>query len=259
MGRHRSHIGATLTGRPWNVMVVGEDVELSRRLAKALAHSDFRFTFACSGDLTQLGGWRCGLVRCDLVLLQVGRERADGPALQNIVGANCRCIAILPNDADGAERARWLDRGADDCLSLPCDRDELSARLRASLRRRPGTARDRGTLEIGALVLSPQERRAELNGQPLALTTCQFSLLAALAERPGQVIGRERLMEIVRGSAETAFERSIDVQVSRLRAKLHDDSRRPQMLKTVRGQGYLLVASRCLFRNVSSPKVFPGK
>ncbi len=259
MGRHRSSIGATPAARSWNVMVVGEDVELSGRLARALAHPDFRFAVARSGDPSEPGGWRRGLFPCDIVLLQVSRERADGPALQKIVSANCRCIAVLPDGADGAERARWLDHGADDCLSLPCDREELLARLRASLRRRPSTASGPGSLVVGALVLSPQERRAELNGQPLALTTCQFSLLAALAERPGQVIGRERLMEIVRGSAETAFDRSIDVQVSRLRAKLHDDSRRPQMLKTVRGQGYLLVASTGLFPNVSRPKVSPSK
>jgi DNA-binding response OmpR family regulator len=248
-----------MNGSSWNVMVLGEDVDLARRLAQALAHSDFHFTVARLGNSAERSGEECRPLACDLVLLQVGQERADGSALRGLVRAGCRCIAVLPDATDGAERARWLNLGADDCVTLPCDRDELLARLRASLRRCRSDQVDSPTRKVGALVLSLQERKAELNGQALALTTCEFSLLAALAEMPGQVLGRERLMEIVRGSAEAAFERSVDVQVSRLRAKLHDDSRRPQILKTVRGAGYMLAASEGLFRNVSRPKVPPTK
>jgi DNA-binding response OmpR family regulator len=82
-----------------------------------------------------------------------------------------------------------------------------------------------------------------LDGRPLALTTCQFSLLATLTEHTGEVLGREKLLELAMGSAEHAFERAIDVQISRLRAKLRDDPRRPRLLKTVRGLGYVLVVA----------------
>jgi DNA-binding response OmpR family regulator len=89
-------------------------------------------------------------------------------------------------------------------------------------------------------VIEPATMSARLNDQPLALTTFEFALLRALAERPGRVLTREQLLELVHGSAEEAFDRSIDVHVSRLRHKLGDDPRNPRRLKTVRGVGYLL-------------------
>jgi DNA-binding response OmpR family regulator len=97
-------------------------------------------------------------------------------------------------------------------------------------------------LSIGPLTLWPREQAVTLEGQPLALTTSEFSLLVILAEHAGQVLGREALIELAKGSAEETFERAIDVQISRLRANLGDDPRRPRLLKTVRGLGYVLVA-----------------
>jgi DNA-binding response OmpR family regulator len=81
---------------------------------------------------------------------------------------------------------------------------------------------------------------ATLRGERLALTTYEFALLRVLAERAGRVLGREQLLELVHGSAEDAFDRSIDVHVSRLRHKLGDDPRTPRLLKTIRGVGYML-------------------
>jgi DNA-binding response OmpR family regulator len=92
----------------------------------------------------------------------------------------------------------------------------------------------------GELVFFPGGQRAERRGRPLLLTTFEYALLAALAEHAGRPLRREQLLEIAHGSAEVAFERAIDVQVSRLRAKLGDHSRHPQILKTVRGVGYML-------------------
>ena len=93
------------------------------------------------------------------------------------------------------------------------------------------------------MLISRGGQKAEIDGEPLTLTTCEFSLLAALADCAGQVLSRERLMEVVMGRADLAFERAIDVQVSRLRRKLRDSPRKPRILKTVRGVGYMLVAS----------------
>jgi DNA-binding response OmpR family regulator len=95
-------------------------------------------------------------------------------------------------------------------------------------------------LVLGGLVLDPGSFRATLGGRELPLTAYEFQLLFALAERAGQVLSRERLLERARGNAEEAFDRSIDVHISRLRAKLGDDPKRPQWLKTVRGAGYVL-------------------
>jgi DNA-binding response OmpR family regulator len=89
-------------------------------------------------------------------------------------------------------------------------------------------------------VFFPGEQRAERHGRPLALTTCEYALLEALAAHAGRPLRREQLLEIAHGSAEAAFERAVDVQVSRLRAKLGDNSRHPKILKTVRGVGYML-------------------
>jgi DNA-binding response OmpR family regulator len=97
---------------------------------------------------------------------------------------------------------------------------------------------------LGDLELDPGSLRATLAGRELSLTGYEFQLLRVLAERAGQVLSRERLLELVRGSAEESFDRSVDVHVSRLRAKLGDDPKRPRLLKTVRGAGYQLAAPR---------------
>jgi DNA-binding response OmpR family regulator len=202
-------------------------------------HPDFRFAVARPEEMAKFAG---GSATFDLILLHVGRERPDGPLLREILRQGETCVVVFSRFATGVERANWLEQGADDCLSYPCDSAELWARLRVAVRRRPPGCKHSHTLKVGSLVLSLRERTAEIGGRPLSLTTCEFSLLAALAERAGQVLGREQLMVIAKGSAEVAFERSIDVQVSRLRAKLKDDSRHPQILKTVRGAGYMLVS-----------------
>ncbi len=100
------------------------------------------------------------------------------------------------------------------------------------------------TLVAGALTLNALTRDAELEGVPLPLTTYEFDLLRVFVERADQVLSRERLIELVKGSAEEAFDRSIDVHISNLRKKLEVNPRQPQLLKTVRGVGYMLGSKR---------------
>jgi two-component system response regulator RstA len=95
-------------------------------------------------------------------------------------------------------------------------------------------------LKVGSLVLDTAALTATLDGQPLALTGYEINLLRAFAERPGRVLSREQLLEMAKGNSEESFDRSIDGHISRLRQKLGDDPRRPTMLKTVRGAGYVL-------------------
>ncbi|HEX7623249.1 MAG TPA: response regulator transcription factor, partial [Anaeromyxobacteraceae bacterium] len=120
---------------------------------------------------------------------------------------------------------------------------ELLARIHAVVRRARGQAGPSlEKVQVGRLVLDPGAQRATYLGRELALTAYEFALLKALAERAGRILTREQLMDIAKGSAEESFDRSIDVHVSRLRHKLGDDPKRPQILKTVRGVGYLLAA-----------------
>jgi DNA-binding response OmpR family regulator len=97
-------------------------------------------------------------------------------------------------------------------------------------------------VSAGGLWLDPGSRRATFEGRPVDLTGYEFALLYALVDRAGQILSRERLMELARGSAEEAFDRSVDVHISRLRQKLGENPRAPRLIRTVRGVGYLLAA-----------------
>jgi len=225
-------------GKPWTVVVLAEDVAFGRRLAQTMAHDDFRFVCAqpqageCFG-----GGW----LTFDLALFCASGAGANGTVNGDTLRTHRGCVVLLGQSATGAVRASWIENGADDCLNYPCDRDELLARMRACIRRRCPAPLQKEPVTVGPLTIWPRERTARMGRRQLNLTTSEFSLLVALATRAGQVLGREQLLEISMGTAEQVFERAVDVQVSRLRAKLHDNPREPEMLKTVRGVGYVLV------------------
>jgi DNA-binding response OmpR family regulator len=126
-------------------------------------------------------------------------------------------------------------------VAKPFQSRELLARIRAQARRGRGESGPRAErIEVGALVVDAGTMQVTLAGTPIALTTSEFQLLHALAERAGRVLGREQLLQLVHGSADEAFDRSIDVVVSRLRQKIEADPRNPKLLKTVRGVGYML-------------------
>ena len=161
------------------------------------------------------------------------REHSDVPIIM---------VTALGEEAD---KVLGLEVGADDYLSKPFSARELLARVRALVRRHrghlgPGAA----TIRVGALELQPRDFSATLDGRPLRLTTAEFNLLRVFAERPGRVLTREQLLDLTKGSADEAFDRSIDAHISRLRHKLGDDPRQPSLLVTVRGAGYLLASSR---------------
>jgi DNA-binding response OmpR family regulator len=180
---------------------------------------------------------RWDVVLLDLMLPSLGglelcrelRARSDVP------------IIVLTARGEEADRVMGLETGADDYLAKPFSPRELLARIRAVTRRAKGRA---GPLlrpvKVGALIIDPSARSVTLRGKPIELTAYEFALLQALAERAGRVLTRDQLMEFARGSAEESFDRSVDVHVSRLRHKLGDDPKRPRLLKTVRGTGYVL-------------------
>jgi len=180
--------------------------------------------------------------RYDAVLLDLMLPLKDGLEVCKELRARSDVpIIVLTARGEEADRVMGLELGADDYLAKPFSPRELLARIRAVTRRAKGRAGPaQGVVRVGALVLDPAARTATLDGAPVHLTGYEFALLEALARRAGRVLTREQLMELARGSAEEAFDRSIDVHVSRLRQKLGDDPKRPRLIKTVRGTGYVL-------------------
>src|SRR5258706_8456446 len=150
---------------------------------------------------------------------------------------------MLTARGDPMDRVVGLEMGADDYLPKPFEPRELLARLRAIVRRsRPGARPD--VLRYGRLEIDRGAREIRLDGTPRPLTSYQFALLLALAEHPGRFIARDTLMAAVKGEQFEAFDRSIDVHVSRIRAAIEDDPKKPRRLITVRGSGYVFAKAQ---------------
>ncbi len=147
-------------------------------------------------------------------------------------------VLMLTARGDTMDRVVGLEVGADDYLPKPFEPRELLARLRAILRRRQSGA-PTNTLRFGRLEIDRDARSVRVDGAPRSLTGHQFTLLLALADKAGRVLSRESLMDLVRGEALEAFDRSIDVHISRIRAAIEDDPKKPRRILTVRGAGYV--------------------
>jgi len=231
----------TTTEPTLTALLVEDDVRLARLTAEYLSGHGVVVTHVADGrrglEEALKGRW-------DVVLLDLMLPGRDGLEICREVRARTDLpIIVLTARGEEADRVMGLEMGADDYLSKPFSPRELLARIRAVTRRAKGRAGPRNeVLTVGGLQIDPAARRATLHGEEVPLTGYEFDLLRALAERAGRILSREQLMEMVRGSAEEAFDRSIDVHVSRLRQKLGDDPKRPRLIKTVRGVGYLLAA-----------------
>jgi DNA-binding response OmpR family regulator len=146
-------------------------------------------------------------------------------------------ILMLTARGEPTDRVVGLELGADDYLPKPFDPRELLARLRTVLRR--GAATVNPMLRFGRLEIDREARQVRLDGQPRPLTGHQFDILLALAERAGRVVSRGQLLEVVAGRGAEAFDRSIDVHVSNIRAAIEDNPKQPRRILTLRGAGYL--------------------
>ena len=149
---------------------------------------------------------------------------------------------MLTAKGDPMDRIIGLEIGADDYLPKPFEPRELLARIRAVLRRRGETARRRRratVMRFGSLEIDRNARTVTVGGEPADLTSYQFDLLVAMAERAGRVLTRDQIMEAVRGRELEAFDRSIDVHMGRIRAAIEADAKNPKRILTVRGVGYV--------------------
>jgi two-component system OmpR family response regulator len=181
-------------------------------------------------------------VRPDVVLLDLMLPGSDGLDVCRQLRARTDVpIIMVTARTEEADRVLGLEGGADDYVPKPFQSRELLARIRAQARRARGESGPRPErIVVGNLVIDATTMQVTVDARPISLTTSEFALLHALAQRTGRVLGREQLLQLLHGSSDEAFDRSIDVVVSRLRHKIEQDPRNPRMLKTVRGAGYML-------------------
>ena len=176
----------------------------------------------------------------DAVLLDIMLPDLDGfEVCRRIRRSSDVPVLMLTARGDDEDRIAGLEIGADDYLPKPFNPRELQARLRAILRRRRPAAGTTAPLRFGRLEIDPDARVVRVDDDEKPMTGYQFDLLLALARSAGRVLSREALMTRVRGDATEAFDRSIDVHVSRLRAAIEDDAKHPRRILTVRGAGYV--------------------
>jgi DNA-binding response OmpR family regulator len=217
------------------VLLIEDDDRLAQMVAEYLGDHGYRVEVR--GDAAS-GLEALDRIPHDALVLDVMLPDLDGfEVCRRIRASSSIPILMLTARGDETDRIVGLELGADDYLPKPFNPRELLARLRAILRR--GEPHAAGPLRFGRLEIDRAARVARLDGEARELTAHQFDLLCALAESPGRALSREALMDRVRGEAFSAFDRSIDVHVSRIRAAIEDDPKRPARIFTVRGVGYL--------------------
>ncbi|MEP6652293.1 MAG: response regulator transcription factor [Myxococcales bacterium] len=232
--------GTTATGEFIRVLLVDDDEKLARLTARYLETHGLIVECAGNGE---------GAIRAvtrnvyDVVLLDLMLPGMNGiDVCRQLRGRSDVPILMLTARGEEADRVSGLDAGADDYVSKPFSSRELLARIRAHVRRMRGrSGPEPKVLEVGPLRLETAGMRVTMSGRTVNLTAYEFALLRALAERSGRVLSREQLLDLARGSGDEAFDRSIDVHISRVRQKVETDPRHPRLLKTVRGLGYTLV------------------
>jgi two-component system phosphate regulon response regulator OmpR len=177
----------------------------------------------------------------DAIILDVMLPDSDGFEIcRNIRTRSQTPVLMLTARGEEMDRIIGLEIGADDYLAKPFNPRELVARIRAILRRGRGPVRSEDAeLRFGRLQIDRGSRMVRIDGEEKILTSYQFDLLVALASNAGRVLNRERLMDLIKGEDLEAFDRSIDVHISRIRSAIEDDPKRPRRIITVRGAGYV--------------------
>ena len=225
-----------------HLLMIEDDARLAGMVVEYLSQNGFTVSHEGDGQrgLAALQATPVDLVILDLMLpdmegLEVCRR------IRTLPGALAQVpVVMLTAKGDAMDRIIGLEIGADDSLPKPFEPRELLARIRAVLRRRvDGPPATTQTLRFGTLEIDRDARTVSVGAQLCELTSYQFDLLVALAERAGRVLSRDQIMEAVRGRELDAFDRSIDVHMGRIRAAIEQDAKTPKRILTVRGVGYV--------------------
>lgn len=251
-----SHRGA---GEAYRVIVVDDEPELRQVLAEYLTKHGFSVRVAAGGaELDAL----LGSEGADLLILDVNMPGEDGISIARRIRALRGGVPILMLTAADAvvDRVVGLEIGADDYVTKPFDLRELLARVRAVLRRAgsapsatvpPPVAPERAApprgagVRFGRVTLDLDAHcLVQDDGEPLELTAMEFDLLRAFAQNPNRVLTRDRLLDLAHNRDMEPFDRSIDIRIARIRRKVEHDPAKPQVIRTIRGSGYMFVPSR---------------
>lgn len=229
----------------YRILVVDDDVRLRSLLDRYLGEQGFAVKVV--SDASQMDR---ALTRehFDLMVLDLMLPGEDGLTIcKRLRAANSKLpIVMLTARAEDVDRIIGLELGADDYLPKPFNPRELVARIHAVLRRQPkelpgAPADSSASISFGKVRVDLATRRLENNGETLPLTTGEFALLKVLLQHPRQPLSRDKLMELARGREYDVFDRSIDVQISRLRKLVEDEPTKPRYIQTVWGFGYVFV------------------
>ena len=223
-----------------HLLLIDDDARLTAMVSDYLQANGFEVTSA--GSLAA-GRERLKQHSYDALLLDLMLPDGDGLDLTRELRADARTrrlpLLMLTARGESPDRIVGLEIGADDYLPKPFEPRELLARVKALLRRSATPMGDDEVLRFGRLEIDLGARQARLDGQPCDLTSHQFDLLVVLAQGAGRVLSRDQIMDGLKGHPLEAFDRSIDVHVSRIRAAIEEDPKAPKRLLTVRGVGYV--------------------
>ncbi len=229
---------------PARILIVDDDREIRTLLAEYLERNGLSAAAVADGAAMRK---ELGTARVDLIVLDLTLPGEDGLSLCRSLRAQSNVpVIMLTARGEAVDRILGLEMGADDYLPKPFEPRELLARIRSVLRRSAAPPQQSETppvqrLRFGAWVLDLGARHlTDRGGVVVALSGAEFRLLRIFLENANHVLSREQLLDLTRGRDADAFDRSIDLQVSRLRQKLGDDARSPQLIKTVRSEGYVL-------------------
>ena len=226
-----------------HILIVDDDREICDLVSRFLEKHSFRVTTAADGNAMHK---QLEIGRFDLVVLDIMLPGEDGLSLCRRLRADSKLpIIMLTALGEETDRIVGLEMGADDYLAKPFSPRELLARIKAVLRR-SGEAFDTDSERSGQIFvfagwqldIGKRELRSPDNVL-MPLTAGEFDLLVAFAEHPQRVLSREQLLDLTKGRDASPFDRSIDVQLSRLRRKIDPDTKAPGMIKTVRNGGYI--------------------